>query len=133
MENKNIDYCNSVLKVLSAILNDGKTEFSFAEGMQIDGMYWKSIVREMVEAKAGYSDYGNFKATVTANLLEMRAEVTALRDRLLVEEFDRKLANEESVCNIKYGRKGYRISIVAIIVSSAAILLELAKWIWSKY
>ena len=132
MESKNIGYCNAALKVLSTILDDGKKAFSFEEGQQIAGIYWRPIVQEMVEAKAGYSDHGNFKATVTANLLEMRAETTALRDRLLNEDFDRKLANEESACNIKYGRKVYRMSIIAIIVSSAAILLELAKWIWPK-
>lgn len=47
--------------------------------------------------------------------------------RFYQSEHDRELSNREKEVNIKYGRKGYRISLCALILSVIAILIELGK------
>lgn len=124
MENKNIDYCNSALKVLSAILDNGKKHFSYEEGERIAGIYWKPIVQEMVDAKAGYSDYGSFNATITANLLPLLAETTALRERLSKEEYDRNLNHS----GIKTAKTTAWIAIAISVASLAVAILSATVW-----
>lgn len=124
MTYKNIDYCNAALKVLSAILNDGKKTFTFEEGERIAGIYWRSIVQEMVNAKSGFSDYGDFNATITANLLPLLAETTSLREKLTKEEYDRNLSHS--------GIKTAKITAwIAIAISVASLVVSiLSATIW---
>lgn len=124
MDNKNIEYCDAALKVLSAILDDGKKSFSFEEGQDLAGIYWRSVVGEMVEAKAGFSDYGSFNASITANLLPMLAETAALRDKLVKEEHDRKLNNN----GIKNAKITSWIAIAISVASLAVAILSATIW-----
>ena len=129
MEHKTIEYCVAALKVYSAILDDGKTHFTYDEGESLAGIYWMNIVKEMVESKVGYSDYGEFNATITGRLLPLRGSVNDLLKKLQEDAEDRELSNKEKRENIKYGRKGYRLSIVAIIISLVTLLFEFYKYL----
>ena len=129
MEHKTIEYCVAALKVYSAILDDGKTHFTYDEGKSLAGIYWMNIVKEMVESKVGYSDYGEFNATITSQLLPLRGSVNDLLKKLQEDAEDRELSNKEKRENIKYGRKGYRLSIVAIIISLVTLLFEFYKYL----
>lgn len=45
------------------------------------------------------------------------------------EEYDRILKNENLRSNIKYGKKGYRASVFAIIISALALILSVLQWL----
>ena len=45
------------------------------------------------------------------------------------EEYDRILKNENLHSNIKYGKKGYRVSVFAIIISVLALILSVLQWL----
>lgn len=84
-----------------------------------------------INAEHGYEEH-KWVLPATARLASLRKDCEHEIERIVNAEQDRTLTNEESLSNIKYGRKGYKLSIIAIIVSGIAILLELAKWIWPK-
>lgn len=127
---KNIDYCERALKVYAEILDNGKTHFTYNEGESIAGCYWMPIADEMERHKAGYSDYGAFTATVMARLLKLRAETQALLIKRKEEKALYDTSIKEKIENIKYGKRGFHTSIVALILSLLAILTEIALRIW---
>lgn len=80
---------------------------------------------EMQETGAGISEYGEFHAKNTGYLLPLACENSILLEKLRKEEADRNLSNQEKLDNIKYGRRGYVLSIIAIIISLSAIATEI--------
>lgn len=129
-ELKNIDYCEKALNVYAEILDKRKTYFTYKEGETIAGCWWVQIVKEMEKHKAGYSDYGTFTVTITGNLLALRAEHQSLLTKLQRDKILYDITIKEKVDNIKYGRRGFHTSIVALILSLLAILTEIALRIW---
>lgn len=120
-----IDYLNPYTKEV--------WDVSPEKGQELAGDYWPEIGRMFNENyHLGWFAYGGFHIGDRPRLASLRKDCEHEIERIVNAEQDRTLTNEESLSNIKYGRKGYKLSIIAIIVSGIAILLELAKWIWPK-
>ena len=121
-----IDYLNPYLTEVRYVMPD--------KGAELAGGYWPEIGRMFKEdLHLGWFECGRFYIGKRERLAPLRKDCEHRIEKIDKAEQDRLLANEESICNIKYGRKGFRISIVAIIISGIAILLELAKWIWPQW
>lgn len=126
------EFYESVIRVIEHA-NDHKGNVGRATGTVLAGAYWTEVGRYLSEEiHAGWFTNGLFQTTRPERLPAVVEDCKHIVETMEQAEYDRNLANEESVCNIKYGRKGFRISIVAIIISGIAILLELAKWIWPQ-
>ena len=126
------EFYQSVIRVIEYIA-DGNKAVSCEKGEELAGTYWPAVVNLFKEHHSVCVLIGgSIHVTQGQYLNPLYEDCKNHLKRIDEIEYDRNLANEESVCNIKYGRKGYRISIFAIIISSVAILLELAKWIWPR-
>lgn len=126
------EFYESVIRVIEYIA-EGNRSVSCEEGEELAGNYWPAVVMLFREHHAvSVMMGGSIHITQGQYLNPLYEDCKNHLKRIDESEYDRNLANEESVCNIKYGRKGFRISIVAIIISGIAILLELAKWIWQQ-
>ncbi len=128
----NKEYYESIIRVID-YLGDDKWDVFPEKGLELASDYWPEIGRMLKEdLHLGWFDYGQFHINNRPQLASLRKDCQYAIERIDKEEYTRNLANEECFSNIKYGKKGYHLSIVAIIISSIAILLEIAKWIWSK-
>lgn len=129
------EFYQSVIRVIDYLNPYAKEvwEVSPEKGQELAGDYWPEIGRMFKEDfHLGWFEYGRFHINDRPQLAPIREDCKHIIEAIDKTEQDRLLANEESVCNIRYGKKGFRISIVAIIISGIAILLELAKWIWPQ-
>ena len=100
------------------------------KGGELAGNYWPEIGRMLKEDyNAGLFEYGNFRITRREKLPPLREDCKHIIEEFNKADYDRNLANMESEENIKYGRKGYRISIIALIISLLAFGLEIVKWL----
>ena len=126
------EFYESVIRVIEYIA-EGNRNISCKKGEDLANNYWPAIVSLFKEHHSvSMMVGGDIIVTQGQNLNPLYEDCKNHLKRIEASEYDRNLSNEESVCNIKYGRKGFRISIVAIIISGIAILLELAKWIWPQ-
>lgn len=126
------EFYESVIRVIEYIAG-GNRNVSCKKGDELAGNYWPAIVTLFKEHHAvSVMMGGDIIVTQGQYLNPLYEDSKNHLKRIDEAEYDRNLSNEESVSNIKYGRKGFRISIVAIIISGIAILLEIAKWIWPK-
>lgn len=121
-------------EALVAVINlhqNGKYDFHYKDVKASAGNYTDSVCDFLNEKGVIYKLIPGIRF-LNNPLVEdaLRQEALDMISYLDAVDQDRRLSNEESECNIKYGRKGYRLSIIAIVISSAAILLEIAKWIW---
>lgn len=129
------EFYESVIRVIDYLGPYSKDVWNVTpdKGQELAGDYWPEIGRMFKEDyHLGWFDHGQFRINNRPQLAPLRKDCEHEIEKIDKAEQDRLLSNEESVCNIKYGRKGFRISIVAIIISGIAILLELAKWIWPQ-
>lgn len=126
------EFYESVIRVIE-FANSHRGNVGQNAGTKIAGAYWTEVGRYLSEEiNAGWFTNGLFRTTRPERLPAVVEGCKHTIETMEKAEHDRNLANEESVCNIKYGRKGYRLSIIAIIISGIAILLELVKWIWPR-
>lgn len=126
------EFYESVIRIID-YLNEGNNEVTKAKGHELAGNYWREIGKLLAsKTPSSFFEYGRFSINHVEDLGPIYEDCKNKLRSIDDAEHDRKLANEESRCNIKYGRRGHRISIVAIVISGIAILLELAKWIWPK-
>lgn len=126
-------YLSTLLEIMYAISESEDRMILRRDFRRKANIYADKIEKGLFDHEVIYTSdprplISNSDSRLLRHIEKIEGEIEELKRR----DCDRKLANEESACNIKYGRKGYRMSIIAIIVSSAAILLELAKWIWPK-
>lgn len=126
------EFYESVIRIID-YLNEGNNEVTKAKGHELAGNYWREIGKLLAsKTSSSFFEYEVFSICHTEDLGPLYEDCKHFISEMENAEHDRNITNEESICNIKYGKKGYRLSVIAIIVSVIAILLELAKWIWPK-
>lgn len=131
MYHKSLDYYSALLNVLSYSLEHDEIEEIV--GFQLAGDYWINIIIELTTLEVGKKDYNNF--LVRQNKAAINSYIAFVNDTIgsiIKAEEDRELSNQEKRDNIKYGRKAYRLSWVAIAVSIVAVLSEMLITICTK-
>ena len=118
-----------VIKVID-YLNDGHKRLVDKDGLKIAPLYWPSICNLLKSNNSVYKNTSgfiqlNYPQNLTPLLEDAKSHIVAI-DKA---EEDRKLANKEKEENILYGRKGYRLSKIALWVSIASILANILMWI----
>lgn len=121
------EYYKAVIDVIKYI-SEGNSYVTLKDGERLAGNYWPSVRDAFSEAKA-VVEFSNGDISVTQGHLlnPLYSDSEAAIERLEKMESDRELDNRYKEENIKYGRKGYRISIVAIILSVASIIVSIAE------
>lgn len=123
------EYHKAVMDVIRYI-SGGNSYITFDEGERLAGDYWPTVREAFFEAKAaiGLSN-GDISITQGHQLNPLYSDSEAAIEHLEKMEADRELDNRFKDENIKYGRKGYRISIVAIILSIISLIVSIIKLI----
>lgn len=121
------EYHKAVIDVIRYI-SEGNSYVTLKDGERLAGNYWPSVRDAFFETKAaiGLSN-GDISVTQGHLLNPLYSDSEAALERLEKMEADRELDNRYKEENIKYGRKGYRISIVAIILSIISIIVSIVK------
>lgn len=121
------EYYKAVIDVIKYI-SEGNSYVTLKDGERLAGNYWPSVRDAFSEVKAVVElSNGDISVTQGHLLNPLYSDSEAAIERLEKMESDRELDNRYKEENIKYGRKGYRISIVAIILSVASIIVSIAE------
>ena len=121
------EYYKAVIDVIKYI-SEGNSYVTLEDGERLAGNYWPSVRDAFSEVKAVVElSNGDISVTQGHLLNPLYSDSEAAIERLEKMESDRELDNRYKEENIKYGRKGYRISIVAIILSVASIIVSIAE------
>lgn len=121
------EYYKAVIDVIKYI-SEGNSYVTLEDGERLAGNYWPSVRDAFSEVKAVVElSNGDISVTQGHLLNPLYSDSEAAIERLEKMESDRGLDNRYKEENIKYGRKGYRISIVAIILSVASIIVSIAE------
>lgn len=122
-----IEFYQSVIKVIE-YFDEGNRAISNQKGNELSGNYWPAIVALFVENKAVVAvKGGEIVLTHGTNLYPVYEDCKNIIKEMEKAEHDRNLRNKESEENIKYGRKGYELSKIAIWLSAIAILVEIVR------
>ena len=125
------EFYNSLIRVIDYLKPD-VWNIEPEKGMELAGNYWPEIGRMLKEDyHAGWFEYGNFHITRREKLPPLREDCKHMIEIIEEAEHDRLLANTESEANIKYGKRGYVMSIIALAISVLALALEIIKWLQS--
>lgn len=124
-----IDYLNPYTKEI--------WDVSPEKGEELAGDYWWEIGRMLCEDyHLGNFAYGGFHIGDRPRLASLRKDCEHEIEKIDMSEQDRLLSNEESVYNIKYGKKGYDLaqksskwSKASIIISAIVAAGQLTQWI----
>lgn len=119
------EYYSSLLHFLVDACRNTCTDFTYEEGVEIAGNDWLMICNDLQNRGLARLNYGSLRIFQCPPLIPVMVECQTSIDRIKAEEHDRHLANKERLANIKYGKKGYRLSIVAIIISLIALGTEI--------
>ncbi len=121
------EYYKAVIDVMKYI-SEGNSYVTLEDGERLAGNYWPSVRDAFSEVKAVVElSNGDISVTQGHLLNPLYNDSEAAIERLEKMESDRELDNRYKEENIKYGRKGYRISIVAIILSVTSIIVSIAE------
>lgn len=121
------EFYESVISVIE-YANDHKGSVGRATGTALAGAYWTEVGHYLSEEiHAGWFTNGVFRTTRPERLPAVVEDCKHLVEAMETAEYDRNLANEESRCNIKYGKYGLYTAIVAIIISLIALALEIEE------
>lgn len=123
------NYVEAMIRFLENV--SSKENISCAKGENLCGAYWPIIRKELdkdvlmlYEGGAAYVKYTN---TIPATLSKYRGILSEIQKA----EDDRELDNLTKRVSNKYAKRAYRLSIVAIIISLAAVIVEiLSKTVW---
>lgn len=126
-----IEYYKVLVEVIEFI-SEGNHFVQYEKGNEIAGNYWPQIFDYLISKGAGTgSNGGDLFIEQGQKLSPIYASAQHQIDVLEKEEQDRLLDIKFKEENILYGKKGYKISVIAIILSSLSILLEIVRWILS--
>lgn len=121
-----INYYKSVIRVIDFISDSETHEVSGDKGYELAGNYWPSVVELLKDNHVVSVGSGGTIFITQHHLLGPIYEESHHKCREIEKnEHDRELSNREKEENIKYGKKGYRLAIIALIVSCIAILIEI--------
>lgn len=100
------------------------------KGKELSGDYWGAILDLFRDTRGTYLLVGgsvgmNDRDALKSLLAECKNKIVDIEEA----EHDRLLANTESEANIRYGKRGYIMSIIALAISVLALALEIVKWL----
>jgi len=123
------EYYQSFVTFLQDACDKQRRDYPYEDGCAIAGDYWMAVCKHLKEQKLARLNYGDLHIFQFPPLLPIIADCKAAISAIERAEHDRDLANREKIENITYGKKGYKISKVAIWLSATAILVEIARGI----
>lgn len=139
---KDIEYYHALLNVLDTWVSSIKgtqnrhVPLTDADLKDMAGKQWNKVLTTILEKGIARKDWSSERQCVCYRYIvdprnrDFREDARKELHELIRQEEERCIALIESKSNIKYGRKGYRMAWAAIVISIAAILLEIIKWIW---
>lgn len=122
-------YVEAMIRVLENVKPN--EEISRDRGYELCGDYWSLIRKELDKSVLmlyeGGGAYVKYDRYLSATLLKYRNLLSSIEK----EEADRELDNETKRISNKYAKRAYIISILALFLSVAAIVVEiLSKTAW---
>lgn len=125
------NYVEAMIRFLENIKPD--EEVSREKGYELCGDYWSLIRKELDKSVLmlyeGGDAYVKYDRFLSATLLKYRDLLASIEK----EEADRELDNETKRISNKYAKRAYIISILALILSVATIIVEiLSKTVWKE-
>lgn len=123
------EYLESVLRVVDGIFAEDSEVITDERHWHYGGIYWGTITDELRRLGLLYFDGDDWRISGFQALRLYRIDVQTELDAIIKAEYDRKLANDEKIENMKYGKKAYKLSKIAIWLSAIAILVEIARGI----
>lgn len=121
------EFYQSVIRVIEYI-SEGNRSILCEKGEELAGNYWPAVVVLFKEHHAvSVMEGGDIHVTQWQYLNPIYEDCKNHVRFIEKAEADRELANREKIENITYGRKGYRLSRIAILLSAIAILVEIAR------
>jgi hypothetical protein len=106
-------------------------EISRERGQELCGNYWSLVRKELDKSVLmlyeGGGAYVKYDRYLSSTLLKYRNMLESIEK----EEADRELDNETKRIGNKYAKRAYTLSILALILSGIAIIVEiLSKTVW---
>ncbi len=106
-------------------------EISRERGYELCGDYWSLVRKELDKSVLmlyeGGGAYVKYDRYLSATLLKYRNLLASIEK----EEADRELDNETKRIGNKYAKRAHTLSILALILSGIAIIVEiLSKTVW---
>lgn len=106
-------------------------EISRERGQELCGDYWSLVRKELDKSVLmlyeGGGAYVKYDRYLSASLLKYRNMLESIEK----EEADRELDNETKRIGNKYAKRAHTLSILAMILSGIAIIVEiLSKTVW---
>lgn len=129
------EFYESVIRVIE-LFEDGNEFVSCEKGYELAGNYWPAVVELFKEnhAVCVYTG-GHIQVTYDQYLDPLYEDCKNHLKSIQKAEYDRNLANEESRCNIKYGKKGYDLAQksskwakASIVISAIVAAGQLTQW-----
>lgn len=130
-------FYEAVIHVIEYLNENNRKEISKRKGIEMAGDYWTEVGK-LFKSNAQYCifEHGDLSINNLEELLPLFNEYKHFVAEIEKAEYDRNLANEESISNIKYGIKGYDLakksskwSKASIIISAIVAAGQLTQWI----
>lgn len=122
------DYYQSIIRIIEHINDTQDMMLPCSVATQLAGEYWPQICQDLADRKIGVMlSGGRLSITQPQFLSPLYADAHYALEQLRRLDEDRELDNLMKKDNIRYGRRGYRISLVALCLSAAAIAIELIR------
>lgn len=123
------EFYESLARAIEYLIDGNKT-LDPKVGKKLTGNYWSAVYDFFRTSKGVYCMIGEIvglsnKESLLSVLEDCRNHIKSLEKI----ESDRELSNREKIENITYGRKGYKLSKIAIWLSGLAILVEIIRGI----
>ena len=119
------EYYQSLMSVIEYI-EAGHSEISCDKGTELSGDYWPRIFRLFQSERVGVGlGGGDFHVTQPQYLNPIYADCLHAIEEIEKRDADRELANEAKRTSMKYARRAYWISIIAIVIAAASLIWQI--------
>lgn len=125
MESK--EYYQSIMSVIEYLI-DGHKDITYEKATDLSGEYWPRIYDLLCGNHIGVGISGGcFHVTNPQYLNPIHADCMHALDEIAKQEADRELANKAHETDIRYARKAYWVSWVAIAVAVLSLAWQIIK------
>lgn len=119
------EYCQSLMSVIEYV-EAGHSEISCGKGTELSGDYWPRIFRLFQSERVGVGlSGGDFHVTQPQYLNPIYADCLHAIEEIEKRDADRELGNAATKSNMKYARRAYWISIIAIVIAAASLAWQI--------
>ena len=124
METK--EYYKAFLSVIDYLDSNSLWEISADKGFEIAGDYWPKIFEEIKTRKIGYDVIGaGIHLSAPHKLRPLRADFRNAVEEIERQERDRLLDNASKYSGIKYARRSFVISVIALISAIGSLVWQI--------